>query len=256
LAVNVDQCRMTAENSLALSTVVAAVYGYEAGARTASHAVKHGTTIKCAALELGIVSERDAEELFDPLLLADSHHSSRLLERKAAEHRAASAALCASLPEDTRKAIFAAAVAVAQADETVSEAEAEALQVITEILDLDLSVGDAAQLLRGGKAGSSLGSLSAHGGEISYACAMWIAMVASTMGPAETRVLAMLRELLDVGRGTAELISNHIAEMAAERAQHLATHEEMPWWENFAALLTWILTSWTQHPAASSAEAV
>jgi len=74
-------CATDAHNTPALSTVVAAILGYEEGVRVASHAEKKNLSVRQAVLELGLMSEKDADRLLDPLLLTDPEKSAALCKQ-------------------------------------------------------------------------------------------------------------------------------------------------------------------------------
>jgi aspartate ammonia-lyase len=78
IEVDVRACRRDAERSLALSSIVAAVHGYDVGARAAGHAAANGATIRDAVVELGIMSEQDADRLLDPQIATDGARSAEL----------------------------------------------------------------------------------------------------------------------------------------------------------------------------------
>jgi fumarate hydratase class II len=59
------------ERSLMLVTVLAPQIGYEAAARIAQHADSHDTTLRQAALELGLVSAEDFDRIVDPLAMTE-----------------------------------------------------------------------------------------------------------------------------------------------------------------------------------------
>ena len=77
--VNQDVCTRNAENSLALAMVVSAMFGYVKGAEVAEYAVSRDITIKEAVLALGLLSEDQATEVLDPLMLTNIEKSGNLL---------------------------------------------------------------------------------------------------------------------------------------------------------------------------------
>lgn len=64
-------CREEAERSIALSTVVAATFGYPEGVRVAQYCEEKGCTVKTAVVELGLMTKEEAEDPVDPLLMAE-----------------------------------------------------------------------------------------------------------------------------------------------------------------------------------------
>ena len=71
ITANVERCRYEAESSLALSTVVAATQGYPLGVKVAHYAEHKGLTVKEAVLEMGLMTQEEADEMLDPMLLVD-----------------------------------------------------------------------------------------------------------------------------------------------------------------------------------------
>ncbi len=72
-------CKKYADSSLAISTVVSALFGYETGTKVAKEAYATGATIKETAIRLGLFTPQEAEVLMDPLMLTDPGKSSRIL---------------------------------------------------------------------------------------------------------------------------------------------------------------------------------
>lgn len=71
ITANTDVCRGYAENSTALSAIVAAVWGYETGSSVAREAVEKDMTIRQVVVSRGLLNEEQAGELLDPLTLVD-----------------------------------------------------------------------------------------------------------------------------------------------------------------------------------------
>ena len=71
ITANVERCREEAEGSIALSTVVAATFGYPEGVRTAHYCEQHHCTVKQAVVEMGLMTKEQAEILVDPALMAN-----------------------------------------------------------------------------------------------------------------------------------------------------------------------------------------
>src|SRR5690606_10225832 len=69
-----------ASGSLALSTILAAIYGYPAASAVAKHAAQHDLPIGQAAVEYGLMSEQDSRRPFaDPSAFTDAGRSERLI---------------------------------------------------------------------------------------------------------------------------------------------------------------------------------
>lgn len=71
LTANEATCRKAAEGSLALSTAIAAVFDYPKAGSVARFAAERGLLVKDAAVEMSLLSRREAEELFEVSLFAD-----------------------------------------------------------------------------------------------------------------------------------------------------------------------------------------
>jgi aspartate ammonia-lyase len=71
ITANVEVCRSYAENSTALSAIVASVWGYEMGSSVAREASEKGMTILEVVVERKLLTEEQAHELLDPLNLVD-----------------------------------------------------------------------------------------------------------------------------------------------------------------------------------------
>jgi aspartate ammonia-lyase len=76
---NEKKCRESAENSLALSTIIASVYDYETGAMVAQKAYDENKTIKEVTIELGLLTKEQADEILNTLQLTDNKKSNELL---------------------------------------------------------------------------------------------------------------------------------------------------------------------------------
>lgn len=71
ITANVERCKHEAESSIALSTVVAATFGYPEGVRTAHYCEEHKCSVKTAVVEMGLMTKEEAEVLVDPALMAN-----------------------------------------------------------------------------------------------------------------------------------------------------------------------------------------
>lgn len=66
---NLERCQKEAQESLALSTVIAATMGYPMGVKVAHYAEAKGITVKQASVEMGLLDKAQAEKLIDPILM-------------------------------------------------------------------------------------------------------------------------------------------------------------------------------------------
>ncbi|MCJ8300492.1 MAG: lyase family protein, partial [Pseudomonadales bacterium] len=68
---NREKCRRDAENSLALSTVIATLFDYQTASRIAQQADRENKNIKQVVIENKLLSEVDADKYLDPLVMTD-----------------------------------------------------------------------------------------------------------------------------------------------------------------------------------------
>jgi aspartate ammonia-lyase len=245
LRVQSDHCQTRAGDTLALSSLVAGIYGYEAGARAAKHARAHGTSIRQAVLDLRIVPEEDVDILFDLETLTDGSRSSSILDRMAARERHQVAEKVAGIPVAARLSIFEAAVAVARADRFLAGEEARALEVLADALQVPVKPDELDALLAGDHDGApvfgSLDELDAGSRRLVYSCAVWMANVDDEEAAAESLVLDEIRASLglddEVVRGARATVAN----LGAERTEYVPRSEQLPWWEEFDQLLLRIM---------------
>lgn len=80
IEVNAEQSTADASGSLALSTILAAIYGYPTASAVAKHAACHDISISQAAVSCGLLSEQDASRLFtDVSAFADAGRADALI---------------------------------------------------------------------------------------------------------------------------------------------------------------------------------
>lgn len=71
IEINEAVCRQYAEDTTALSTMIAAIYDYPTGSRVAKRAFKEGKSIAAITLEEGLMNEQQAKKYLDPMLMTD-----------------------------------------------------------------------------------------------------------------------------------------------------------------------------------------
>lgn len=81
ITANEVRCRQEAEESIALSTVVAATFGYPKGVEVAHYCEEHGCTVKEAVLVLGLMTEEQADVLVNPALMANPEKMAPIVAR-------------------------------------------------------------------------------------------------------------------------------------------------------------------------------
>ena len=79
LRVREDHCRRQAEASTAAASVIAAVFGYEAGSRVARDAIQRERTVREIAVEQGLLDEETARRLLDPSQMTDGGAMARAI---------------------------------------------------------------------------------------------------------------------------------------------------------------------------------
>ncbi len=79
---NKEKCRRDAENSLALSTVIATLFDYQTASLLAQQADRENKSIKQVVLESKLLSEEDAEKYLDPLIMTDPSQFGPLFSAK------------------------------------------------------------------------------------------------------------------------------------------------------------------------------
>ncbi|MDE4456112.1 aspartate ammonia-lyase [Psychrobacter sp. DAB_AL62B] len=82
IVANHDKCRSDAENSLALSTVIAILFDYETASRLAKQAAQENKNIKQVAVESGLLTADEAESYLDPLMMSSPEKFNLLFNTK------------------------------------------------------------------------------------------------------------------------------------------------------------------------------
>ncbi len=71
ITANETVCRSNAENSVALSAVIASLFDYDTGTKVAKTAFRENKTIKQVVIEMGLLSSADADKYLDPIVMTD-----------------------------------------------------------------------------------------------------------------------------------------------------------------------------------------
>ncbi|MER5866236.1 lyase family protein [Kitasatospora sp. NPDC002040] len=227
IEVNEETALAHARSTLALSAVVGSVHGYEAGVRAALHAKHHGTTIGEAVVELGIMSPQAADALFDPLTLTDPTRSPHLVDELTELERRRVTALFEALPLPVRHRILHAVTVIAEADGRITNEEDIALRMI----------GRALGVAPGADRPAADGLSSEHRSLV-YTCAVWTALVDDEEDATETRQLELLQAELGLDQAAETAARRRVEQVLARRRALLPRSEELPWWEQFEALIT------------------
>ena len=81
ITANESRCKEEAESSIALSTVVAATFGYPKGVEVAHYCEKHRCNVKDAVVAMGLMTQEQAEILVDPFLMANPEKMAPIVAR-------------------------------------------------------------------------------------------------------------------------------------------------------------------------------
>ncbi len=83
ISANIEKCKVDAERSLAISTVIATLFDYETASRLAKQADFESRTIKEVVIESGILSPQEAARYLDVLMMTslDQSHSLFIAKR-------------------------------------------------------------------------------------------------------------------------------------------------------------------------------
>ena len=81
ITANEPRCRQEAEESIALSTVVAATFGYPKGVEVAHYCEKNRCNVKEAVVAMGLMTQEQADILVDPALMADPKKMAPIVAR-------------------------------------------------------------------------------------------------------------------------------------------------------------------------------
>lgn len=81
ITTNVARCKTEAQESISLSTVVAATFGYPEGVRVAHYCAEKGCDVKQAVIELKLMTPEQANVLVDPLLMAEPEKMAPIVAR-------------------------------------------------------------------------------------------------------------------------------------------------------------------------------
>jgi aspartate ammonia-lyase len=180
------------------------------------------------------MSESTAAALLDPLTLTDAERSSVILDRMIAKQREDVGRVVAGLSPQTRRCLLDIATAVAKVDGRVSTEEAHALEVVSDALQLESLVPANTE-----EYNQNLSILSASERELIYTCAAWLAGTDTVTEASEIELLRSLETQLGLNQANAEALRTKVSEMKAERLYHVPRCEQLPWWEDFATLITW-----------------
>lgn len=82
IVANTDKCHQDAEQSLALSTVIATLFDYQTASKLAKQAEAENKTIKQVVIENELMDEAEAERYLDPLMMTSPDRFNQLFSTK------------------------------------------------------------------------------------------------------------------------------------------------------------------------------
>ncbi|MEG4501779.1 lyase family protein [Microcoleus sp. F10-C6] len=238
IVVRKDVCQHQAENTLALSPVIAAIYGYETGSKVVKYAYKNNLSIKQAVIELKVMTEALAEELLDPLMLTDASRSAAITQRMEKVQKEAIKSKIASIQPLTRQKIFEVIGSVVLADSVIAKEEELIVHVASDALQLQLSKDEISNILsRGSVELEGLDTINPKDRDLLYLCASWVASADGSVAGSEEKLLDNLRTLLNMEQAKAEQLRNQVKTIREERSEFIPKSEELPWWDEFERIL-------------------
>ena len=83
---NREICRKYAEESISLSAVISSLFGYPAGSRVAKIAADKKISVGEAAIEAGLLTSQEAEEVLNPLNLTDCSLTEKMIRKFRLDH--------------------------------------------------------------------------------------------------------------------------------------------------------------------------
>ncbi len=238
IVVRKEVCKHQAENTLALSPVIAAIYGYETGSKVVKYAYKNNLSIKQAVIELNVMTEALAAELLDPLMLTDSSRSAAIIQRMEQAQKEAIKAKIASVDPLTRRKIFEVIGAVVLADSVIAKEEELIINIASDALQINLSKDEISHILSQGAVElEGLDTINPQDRQLVYLCACWVASADGSIAESEDQLLDKLRTLLQMDQAKADDLRNKVKTIREERSEFIPKSEELPWWDEFKRIL-------------------
>jgi len=236
--INEKETRRQAENTLSISSVIATIYGYEAGVKSVKYAYKNNTSLKQAVIELGIMPEKLAEEILDPIALSDVKRSTQIAHRLLEEQKIKIDSLVANVSLLTRQKVFDALINMAWVDGSLAKEESLVMEVVANALQLGMT-GDevASDLERGPRELEGLDALSSRDRELIYLCVSWLSEADNEVAAKEVELLKELQASLGISDTRTEVLEQRVKKIRTEKAEFVPQWEDLPWWEEFKTIL-------------------
>lgn len=228
-----------AENTLALSSIIDTIYGYEVGSKAAKYAYENDVSIKQAVVSLNMMPESLADELLDPLMLTDVTRSVGIIARLIEQQQAKTKALVSSIDLVTRKKILDVMISMAWADGKLAQEEELVMQVVADALQLNMNPEEVTKKLHAGSVPlEDADQMSPRYRELLYLCAAWLAFADEEEAAQEKQLLEEVGVTLKIDESKAHELRDRIIKLRQEKAEFVPKSEELPWWEEFERLLS------------------
>jgi len=78
---NIEVCERNANNTVALSTIISSIFGYETGTKVALRAFEESKSVKSVVKDLELMTQEHIEEAIDPYILIDRERSASIIEK-------------------------------------------------------------------------------------------------------------------------------------------------------------------------------
>ena len=79
ITANEDVCRRYAERSVSISSIISSMFDYHTGTLVAHRAVDEDKNIREVAVEMGLLTEEEAEKYLSPMTMTDNARMTHLL---------------------------------------------------------------------------------------------------------------------------------------------------------------------------------
>lgn len=235
---NVEKCRLDAENTLSSAVVLSTIFGYQTGVKVAKYAHKEGLSIKQAALQLGVMDKKLADELLNPMMLTDVVQSVEITNRLAEEQKNHVKDLIAQINHDARQAIFTGMLQMTWADGILAEEEKLVMEIVAEALQLGLTKDQVDEILnQGSQPLTNVEQLNHRDRELVYLCAAWLSAVDDDIDESEVALLERMSSQLHISPKRAEILRQRVTDIRTEKHEYVPLWEASPWWEEFEELL-------------------
>jgi aspartate ammonia-lyase len=241
ITVNKELCQEQAENTLALSPVIASIYGYDVGSKVAKYAYQNNTTIKQAVIDLNIMSKSLADELLDPLMLTDIDRSVHILNRFKEQQKLNLQGLIGRIDLFTREKLLDIITFIKLTDNSTTKKKELIIKILAENLHIDLSSDDLTTRKLNSCSLSILDceKISQPDRYFIYLSVLWITFNEETK---ELKgLLDQLSLALEIETSKLREMQEYIELLHQEKIKYAPKDEELSWWEDFERLQGYLL---------------